>query len=47
MTDTERTRRALLDAIIAEPDDDTPRLAFADLLDETASRVPCDQCVDG
>lgn len=30
------TQRALLDAISANPDDDTPRLAYADSLDEAA-----------
>src|SRR5215471_10058848 len=31
-------RQALLAAIIAEPDEDTPRLAFADWLDEQGGR---------
>lgn len=40
MTDT---ARALLDAIIADPDDDGPRLGYADYLDETATMI-CAKC---
>lgn len=42
--DEERT--ALLRAVIAEPDDDLPRLAFADWCEEYArtERVPCPTC---
>lgn len=43
---TTTDERALLAAIIAAPDDDLPRLAYADFLEETASveRVPCPTC---
>jgi uncharacterized protein (TIGR02996 family) len=34
------TREALSRAIVADPDDDTPRLVFADLLDETGDPLP-------
>jgi uncharacterized protein (TIGR02996 family) len=37
-------REALLAAVIASPDDDLPRLAYADWLDEHAGEVECDQC---
>jgi uncharacterized protein (TIGR02996 family) len=37
MTDAD----ALLAAILAHPDEDTPRLAYADWLDETAGTVAC------
>jgi hypothetical protein len=37
---------ALLAAIAAAPGDDTPRLVYADRLDETAGTVPCQQCKD-
>ena len=36
---------ALIDAIIANPADDTPRLAYADWLEENAGTVKCDRCV--
>jgi len=35
---------ALLRAILAHPDEDTPRLAYADWLDERAEDVACDRC---
>jgi uncharacterized protein (TIGR02996 family) len=35
---------AMLRAICAEPDEDTPRLAYADWLDENAGMVECREC---
>lgn len=35
---------ALLAAILADPEDDTPRLVFADWLDENESSVTCERC---
>lgn len=37
-------RAAFLRAIRAAPDDDTPRLVFADWLEERAGTVPCPAC---
>ena len=36
-------RQALLDAVRANPDDDTPRLVYADWLDEFAGSLPADE----
>ncbi len=45
MTTTTETERDLLAAIVAAPDDDTPRLAYADALDEREPvRVACPEC---
>lgn len=38
---------ALLAAILAAPDDDTPRLVFADWLDENEASVACERCKSG
>lgn len=40
------TEKAFLEAIVAEPDDDTRRLVLADWLDETAGivEIPCPAC---
>ncbi len=35
---------ALLAAILADPEDDTPRLVFADWLDENEASVTCERC---
>jgi uncharacterized protein (TIGR02996 family) len=37
-------REALLRTIIANPDEDTPRLVYADWLEERAGTVECDAC---
>jgi len=42
---TDTTERALLRGIIANPADDTPRLVYADWLDEHEQMVPCEVCV--
>lgn len=48
MTPTTDTERALLAEILAHPDDDTPRLVYADYLDERDTvSVPCPKCVKG
>jgi len=41
VTDTER---GFMAAIIAAPDDDLPRLVFADRLEENAGTVACERC---
>jgi uncharacterized protein (TIGR02996 family) len=38
------TPNPFLAAILSDPADDTPRLVYADWLDETAEMVPCPQC---
>ena len=38
------TEHALLAAILAAPDDDTPRLVYADWLEENAGMMPCGRC---
>lgn len=38
------TEQALLQAILAEPKEDTPRLVYADWLDENAGTVECPKC---
>jgi len=38
---------ALLAAILAAPDDDMPRLVFADWLDENEASVTCERCKSG
>jgi uncharacterized protein (TIGR02996 family) len=38
---------AFIDAIREAPEDDAPRLVYADWLDEHAGTVPCDQCDRG
>lgn len=43
MTATDE-RTAMLRAICANRDDDTPRLVFADWLDEQAGEMPCPRC---
>lgn len=43
-TITDTTQRALLNAIIANPDDNAPRLIFADWLDENAVESECEKC---
>lgn len=46
MTTTDPTERALLKAILLNPDDDTPRLVYADWLEERDTvSVPCPQCI--
>lgn len=37
-------QRALLNAIIANPDDDAPRLVYADWLDENDGQTTCQRC---
>src|SRR5262245_37928232 len=44
MTRMPPEERALLAAIIADPDDDTVRLAYADWLDENADSLPKPRC---
>jgi uncharacterized protein (TIGR02996 family) len=39
--------QAFLADILEHPDDDTPRLVYADWLDEHAAAVPCARCIDG
>jgi uncharacterized protein (TIGR02996 family) len=41
------TETDLLREVLACPDEDAPRLALADFLDENAGSVECDECVDG
>jgi len=38
------TQQALLDTILANPDDDTARLVYADWLDENEASVTCEMC---
>ena len=44
---TDVTEADFLRAILAEPEDDTHRLVYADWLDEHAAAVPCARCIDG
>lgn len=39
--------RGFLKSLLSSPQEDMPRLVYADWLDENARDVPCDQCVDG